>query len=175
MQCSDNMRMNAWMCVCVCVCVLVCVRQRERGRAEFGSYSLKVENEEFDLHCVAVCCSVLQCVAVCGSVLQCAAVCCSVLQCVAVCCSVLQCVAVCVWERAELGSCSLKVEDEEFDTVIISFCVPKPCLCVYSEHFISRILYALCNALLGSYTHYVMHYTPYTHYVMHYSDLIRIT
>jgi len=63
------------------------------------------------LHCVAVCCSVLQCVAVCCSVLQCVAVRCSqeyqawciVLQCVArrsarrgaVCGSVLQCVAVC--------------------------------------------------------------------------------
>ena len=46
------------------------------------------------IHCVAVCCSVLQCVAVCCSVLQCVAVCCSVLQCVAVCCSVLQCAAV---------------------------------------------------------------------------------
>ena len=45
-----------------------------------------------DLHCAAVCCSVLQCVAVCCSVLPCVAVCCSVLQCVAVCCSVLQCV-----------------------------------------------------------------------------------
>ena len=58
------------------------------------------------LHCVTVCCSVLQCVAVCCSVLQCVAVCCSVLQCVAVCirqgprkhqciavcCNVLQCV-----------------------------------------------------------------------------------
>jgi len=58
------------------------------------------------LHCVAVCCSVLQVhvvgvivvrtplsccvVAVCCSVLQCVAVCCSVLQCVAVCCSALQ-------------------------------------------------------------------------------------
>jgi len=42
------------------------------------------------LHCVAVCCSVLQCVAVCCSVLQCVAVCCSVLQCVALCCSMLQ-------------------------------------------------------------------------------------
>ena len=32
------------------------------------------------LHCVAVCCSVLQCVAVCCSMLQYVAVCCSVLQ-----------------------------------------------------------------------------------------------
>ena len=31
------------------------------------------------LHCVAVCCSVLQCGAVCCSVLQCVAVCCSML------------------------------------------------------------------------------------------------
>ena len=45
----------------------------------------------FELRCVAVCCSVLQCVAVCCSVLQCAAVCCSVLQCAAVCCCVVQC------------------------------------------------------------------------------------
>jgi len=40
----------------------------------------------FKMHCVAVCCSVLQCVAVCSSV----TVRCSVLQCVAVCCSVLR-------------------------------------------------------------------------------------
>jgi len=54
------------------------------------------------LHCVTVCCSVLQCVA--GSHVtwltlnECSAfvaVCCSALQCLAVCCSVLQCVAVC--------------------------------------------------------------------------------
>jgi len=59
------------------------------------------------LHCVAMCCNVLQrvccSVAVCCSVLQCAAVCCSVLQCVAVCCSVLQCVAVQSW-RDDAGS-----------------------------------------------------------------------
>ena len=47
------------------------------------------------LHCVAVCCNVLQCVAETRSVKtqvnqQCVAVCRSVLQCVAVCCSVLQ-------------------------------------------------------------------------------------
>ena len=62
------------------------------------------------LHCVAVCCSMLQHVYVTWlvhvtystffktlycSVLQCVAVCCSVLQCVAVCWNVLQCVAVC--------------------------------------------------------------------------------
>jgi len=62
------------------------------------------------LHCVALCCSVLQwallmdasrcCgvlqyVAVCCSVLRCVAVCCSVLHCVAVSCSMFQCVAVC--------------------------------------------------------------------------------
>jgi len=54
------------------------------------------------MHCVVVCCSVLQCVVV-RSVLQCVAVRCSVSRCVAlcgmlqyvaVCCSVLQCVAV---------------------------------------------------------------------------------
>ena len=55
------------------------------------------------LHCVAVCCSVLQFVAVWCSVVQCGAVCCTEqlvsrlrraeVQCVAVCCSVLQCVA----------------------------------------------------------------------------------
>ena len=78
-----------------------------------------------EIHCVAVCCSVLQYVAaccsaspwvtftvsmgsedctlthtrnvlvVCCSVLYCVAVCCSVLQCEAVCCSVLQHAAVC--------------------------------------------------------------------------------
>ena len=49
------------------------------------------------MHCIAVCCSVLQCVAVCCrccSELQCAAVCCRVLQGVARCCSVLLCVVV---------------------------------------------------------------------------------
>jgi len=44
------------------------------------------------LHCVAVCCRVLQCVAVCCSVLQCVALCCSVLHCVSVYFSVVQCV-----------------------------------------------------------------------------------
>jgi len=59
------------------------------------------------LHCVAVCCSLLQCVAsvahfptvlkvsvaACYDVLQSVAACCSVLQLVALYCSVLQCVA----------------------------------------------------------------------------------
>ena len=39
------------------------------------------------LHCVAVCCSVMQCVVMCCSVLQCFALCCTVLQCVAVPCA----------------------------------------------------------------------------------------
>jgi len=47
------------------------------------------------LHCVTVCCSMLQYVAVCCIELQCVAACCSVLQYVAVCCSMLQCVAMC--------------------------------------------------------------------------------
>jgi len=61
------------------------------------------------IHCVAVCCSVLQCVTLCCSTLQRFTLCvavrcsalqrvavrCSALQYVAVCCSVLQCVAVC--------------------------------------------------------------------------------
>ena len=45
------------------------------------------------MHCVAVCCSVLQCVAGRYIVLPCVASCCSALQCAAVCCSVWQCVA----------------------------------------------------------------------------------
>jgi len=60
--------------------------------------------EPIVLHCITVCCSMLQqrnllkyahsqCVAVCCSVWQWVAVCFSALRCVAVCCSVLQCVA----------------------------------------------------------------------------------
>jgi len=65
------------------------------------------------LHCVAVCCSVLQRVAVCCSVLQGVAYCCSVLQCVAVCCILLQCVAVCcsVLQCVAAKSCSWNTHD----------------------------------------------------------------
>jgi len=65
------------------------------------------------MHCVAVCCGLMQgaavccsvlhrvhfgsqrCIFLCHSVMQCVAARCSVLQCVAVCCSELQCVALC--------------------------------------------------------------------------------
>jgi len=117
-------------CVAVCCSVLQCVAVRlvdilkyhrcalimcwDAGRQGTGKYSQMSSCSV--LHCVIVCCSVLQCVAIrlvdifkcqravrcsvlkwvamCCIVLQCVAVCYSVLQCVAVCCSILQCVAV---------------------------------------------------------------------------------
>ena len=93
------------------------------------------------LHCVAVCCSVLQCVAVCQlssetavenvyllHIPKCVVVCvksvavrCSVLQRVAVCCSVLRCAGVC---------CSVQVEQRDGCLACLPFAYSQVCCSV---------------------------------------------
>ena len=67
----ERERESVCVCVCVCVCVEreVCVREgeRERERVSVCVYvcACSSAGSDFDLECVAVCCSVLQRVAVC--------------------------------------------------------------------------------------------------------------